>query len=377
MESDEKYWKSINYLRGLAIISVLYYHFIGHNGAYANTIISIFFVVSGYGLYYSLEKRFNEGVSFGKIFEFYVARFFRIYILLFVGLFIYSHYYNETYNWLAFSGLYITGPYWFISAIIHCYIVSVPLYLLFKGSMKSSVKYYFLFVTTFIILLNMFYFGLIPPDIRSPISEPFIYRFLFMPYLLLFAYGITLPYFLNRGPKTFPDESPYKSTLLATILIVFYFLVGKLANGTFKFIEDVPLNYKYAIYLLIMIIVAPVMIFFFLRSSEKVVPPFRWFIGLLVTYSLSIYLFHTIYYKIVPTTLGFKLYWTAPLFLLVCILIESLVGWIRKWVVRLLQRFKYLLCLFQRDIIPLPFLSSSGRRVLLLFLSSSLKPIGL
>jgi len=306
MKKEETYFEASNYLKGVAIISVLFFHAI-EKGAYANTIIAVFFILSGYGIYYSLEKRFEKGMSFKKIYKFYLSRFFKIYILLGAGFFLYFYFQSKVYHWTAYTGLYITGHYWFISAIIHCYLISILLYLMIK---KLSVKYYLITITLIIFILNVFYF-IFYSTLKNLISEPIVYRFFFLSYILFFAYGMTIPYFLRKNSKILSKNELNLRLILFSFLILSIYAVLFISNDLILDNVIYIYNYQYTFIFLTMLFTTPVMIFLFLPYSKKNYLPFSRIISFYGIYSLSLYLFHTIYYDILQRNLV-NFYGTSP-----------------------------------------------------------------
>ncbi len=331
---EETYWDSINYLKGLIIITVLLFHYY-KIGNYANTLIAIFFVLSGYGLYYSFEKRFKDGISAKKVLEFYLVRFIKIYSLLYLGFFLNYYFFGVVPSNLDYTGLYLQGSYWFISAIIHCYLIAIPLYYMVK---KMSVWNYLVYVTAAMVFLNLTYFMYLRYFITVAVSEPLMYRFFFMPYLLLFAYGMTLPYFLKKYSDSISDKIPF----LTTFIILVAILVKIISLNLVKFLPNVPVNYYYISYLAIFILITPMLIFFFLIFSKRLKPPYSYLVSLFGKYSLSLYLFHTIYFTLLDSDfpkgkipeLSWHLLWSVPVFLIFCMVIEELSDYIRSKIIQ-------------------------------------------
>jgi peptidoglycan/LPS O-acetylase OafA/YrhL len=79
--------KATETLKGLAIITVLINHYLNDNfsnnyGGFANTTISIFFLLSGYGIYSTLNKRFADNkFSWQALGSFYYDRLIRVFPL--------------------------------------------------------------------------------------------------------------------------------------------------------------------------------------------------------------------------------------------------------------------------------------------------------
>jgi peptidoglycan/LPS O-acetylase OafA/YrhL len=127
-------------LKGIAITSVIVNHYLnyyvtGNNGGFANVIVSFFFLLSGYGIFSSLQKRFDECFSFNHLISFYHDRIFRIFPLFWLALYLQGLLTNKSYPIWSFIGWEADGHYWFISAIIQCYLFS-PIFVFFLGYNK-------------------------------------------------------------------------------------------------------------------------------------------------------------------------------------------------------------------------------------------------
>ena len=116
-------------LRGIAIGVVLINHYVSRyttipSGGIANVMVSIFFVLSGYGIALSLNKRLKGRLSLPQILHFYQMRIVKLLPLLWIALFIQSLVTQRTYPLHSFFGYELEGHYWFISAILQCYLLS-------------------------------------------------------------------------------------------------------------------------------------------------------------------------------------------------------------------------------------------------------------
>jgi peptidoglycan/LPS O-acetylase OafA/YrhL len=84
--------KATETLKGLAIFVVLINHYLNDNfsgnyGGFANITISIFFLLSGYGIYLTLDKRFADNkFSWQALGAFYYDRLIRIFPLFWLAL---------------------------------------------------------------------------------------------------------------------------------------------------------------------------------------------------------------------------------------------------------------------------------------------------
>ena len=78
--------KTTNTLKGIAITSVLINHYLnnyvqGDSSGFANLWISVFFILSGYGLFHSFSQHKIESFTKKNLKTFYINRFLRIFPL--------------------------------------------------------------------------------------------------------------------------------------------------------------------------------------------------------------------------------------------------------------------------------------------------------
>ena len=150
-----------NFLKGIAISSVLINHYILkyttiNQIGYANGIIGIFFILSGFGLYLSLEKRNKQDKLISNIIgRFYLDRFTRIFPLFYIALILGMFFFNISFKItpLSLLGLEWSGKYWFIVAIIHCYLLSIPLTVL---SHHLAIFHFLHYLVSQLPLLNLY-----------------------------------------------------------------------------------------------------------------------------------------------------------------------------------------------------------------------------
>jgi len=127
-----------SYLKGVAIMAVMVNHysdiFISRAyGGYANSVIAVFFILSGYGIFQSFEKA--PPVSLKVLGGYFFKRFFRLYPLFWLSMAILCYYLNEIYPLKLFllPSFRVMIIYWFINAIIQCYSIAPVLYFFLKN----------------------------------------------------------------------------------------------------------------------------------------------------------------------------------------------------------------------------------------------------
>jgi peptidoglycan/LPS O-acetylase OafA/YrhL len=270
-------------LKGFAIIIVLINHYINsylspNYQGYANGIIALFFVLSGYGIFYSLDK-YSE-VNKETIQQFLWKRCLRIFPLYWLSLFLYFGWVNSSLpdyileTVLALPHFQATGIYWFITSLIQCYLLAPLLYLI---SQKIGTRNYLILV----IFCTLISFLIFPFTALPYTQDYFVYRYLFLGHLFLFAQGLALPNLLKVIKQYPPDDLSNKLTAIAFIsflLLVYYTRFAETGS------QIAPL----------LIIVTPLFCCFSIYTNPQF--PLKSLLATAGNYSYSLYLFHLIYY---------------------------------------------------------------------------------
>ncbi len=225
-----------NYIKGFAIMTVLADHFSGQFltryygllGDYANGLVAIFFLFSGYGLFFSLKRRFAGGASGKALVKYFFDRALRIYPLYWLSLYIAPWAFPGDFTVLHSPGgmmIYLGLPffgapwlYWFLTALFQCYLLAPLLYFLLKRMRIKS----FLAINAGIALLALPFSVLLP---YTRIVDILSYRYFLGAHIVLFALGMTLPYLMERfkGRVTRPM---FIASLAAFFLTVFLTRTG-------------------------------------------------------------------------------------------------------------------------------------------------------
>ena len=189
-----------NTLKGLAIIIVLINHYLnlnvtGNYTGFANLAISIFFVLSGYGLSFSLRKRFGDTFTAKGVFRFYFDRAIRIFPLLWLAWLVQSAVTGEELSPWILAGVHGQEHYWFIPSLLHCYLLAP---LLFLGMRKQWWKSAAIFLLLLLIVTGLGRTGILPENlIKSLLWINGEYRDMFFLHIFLFHVGMILPHFMK------------------------------------------------------------------------------------------------------------------------------------------------------------------------------------
>jgi peptidoglycan/LPS O-acetylase OafA/YrhL len=273
-------------LKGLAILAVLVNHYLNayvsrDYAGYANGIIALFFILSGYGLFFSLAK--TPSLDRQSLTHFYGRRFLRIYPLFWLALLGAALFQQKSFSIatiLAFPLHQASGIYWFISSLMQCYLVAPFLHLLLRTRGLSA---YLQIVLAGAAGLQILFFALGLPYA----ADYFVYRDFFLGHLLLFALGLCLPAVLEK----FPGRPRLHAPLLAVSLLFF-------CGGVWATQPHGPVTAQDALLIAPYFILAgPLLVYALLRAPLLRVAG----IGVLTTLgdaSYALYLFHLFYYAL-------------------------------------------------------------------------------
>ncbi len=308
----------IFYLRGFAIGSVVINHYLttyvseSFNG-YANGIIAVFFVLSGYGIFHSLSR--SGRLDTEALLKYLYKRFIRIYPLYWVSLMITILTTRNSYGLktiLAIPFFQAPGIYWFITSLVQCYLAAPLLFILIR---KYGYKKYIAGVFSVMLLVYLLYqFAALPYS-----RDLFVYRYLFLSHIFLFASGMAVPSIIEN------HRARLDNGILAAASFVFF-----LASVYWTREAD-TLFPSSAIYIAPLFVTGTVFFCLCVISTTPLLI-FRRTVVLMGAYSYSLFLFHTVFFIILSRyeiikgadlrsiTLILLLF---PVFLLGCIMLEK------------------------------------------------------
>jgi len=316
-----------NYLKGFAILFIPINHYINSYtslaiSGYANGMVALFFVLSGYGNYYALGK--FEKINLGTILRFLAKRAVRIYPLYWLSLLLSYYLRGGQYTWehiLALPTSPAPGLYWFITYLVQCYLLAPFLYLLLEK--LGSIRY------TLVISVLWFLVYIVYPFTSLPFSrDMFIFRLLFLGHVLLFALGMALPSLIQEYGTRFRHK-----VFVAVFIAAFLLMVHLTHHPDLLF-------HRSGVYLALFYIAAAYFLCLFAFSSKPWLPLQRGLITLGI-FSYSVYLFHLPYYKVLQKlkliqrdNLQSVLYTLLlfPVLFLFCVLLEKANNALSSWV---------------------------------------------
>lgn len=199
-------------LKGLAILIVILAHYAQYFASdyygrwlrgYGFGVVAIFFVLAGFGSFYSLEKRWGQTNKSKTVLAYYFSRAVRIYPFYWVAL-LFTPFYLQQYGFLhsidlhsiaVYLGLpFVNGPgvFWFVPAIIQCYLLAPLLYSLLS---KAKAKKYLainLAIVPLLLPVTVFYLSRFESTIDDPFLNIFFYKNFFLTNVVLFSLGIVI-----------------------------------------------------------------------------------------------------------------------------------------------------------------------------------------
>lgn len=195
-----------NYLRGAAIAFVAVSHYaITYHPAfydaylfdYANMVMAIFFVLSGYGIAISLERRHSRKREGRTWPSFYFDRAFRIYIpywlaLMALALFPATYLLRRLHPELIAIILGSPRMFWFVTAILECYLAAPFLFWVLRRFRLGGFALFSSLLTVMTLVVGYLVWHN-PGWGANSVVEALMYRQYFLGNVVLFAFGMMIP----------------------------------------------------------------------------------------------------------------------------------------------------------------------------------------
>ncbi|MDO8736339.1 MAG: acyltransferase [Thermoleophilia bacterium] len=220
--------QTTSYLKGLAILLVLVTHYSSAYASglydrlirdYAGFVVSIFFILSGYGIYYSLrrleEHYGGKPLSFRLMGTFFWQRALRVYPLYWLSLLSASYILGNVWEqfhtfsfrtlatYMAFPTIRPPGYAWFIPELVQCYLVAPFLYYLLRKLHHWRYMAFIAALGAVFTVITVYFWQLLDAINGFGVPDPYslLYRSMFLSNILLFAAGLYMPVLIHDVKK--------------------------------------------------------------------------------------------------------------------------------------------------------------------------------
>ena len=317
---------TVDYIKGLGLVIITWHHLIynnlpGYFPLLGNQFVSFYFIVSGYGIYYSLENTLH-GTLGRDVLAFYTRRCIRIFPMYWLW-FAFGYPFGHRPVLLDFFLLSLDHPpMWFLNAIFHCYLVAPLLYVFIKRRGLASLWYFVLVLAAVNVACH---------QLGVPHRLAYAYMKVFFLHIFFFACGMLLPGLMD---KRLPLRRP--GAVLAALLAVFVFAALQITRHAFKPLALPAVEFLGMTvnpYVALLTLTAVVMSLILLQHNP--ILPLRNAFMLIGTYSLPAYLLNDYYGNYIVYALGkgrnLFAYFTVfvlffPVLLCLCICFQKLVS---------------------------------------------------
>ncbi|WP_264982360.1 acyltransferase family protein [Pseudodesulfovibrio portus] len=273
-----------SYLKGFAILTVVGSHFSNRFmpfklPLFGNHFITFFFILSGFGLYYSLSRTHDEKT---KLISFYLKRFIRIYPLYWANFFI-DLIFDRGQSlssdlFFDFFLIHFTDPprAWFLHALIPCYVLAPALYALIRKYRLKMIPA--LCVLFGVANLVLHYFS--APEVRC-----WMYRNIYLSEYFLFCIGMLFPII----HENYGASGKNRWVLLTSLVMLGSFIF---TNG-YTYIPPIPGNNT--TFVSCLFIVSTLVFSYLFINAYTIYLPFKRILCLVGSYTYGIYLFEGMY----------------------------------------------------------------------------------
>ena len=296
-------------LKGIAILVVMLGHYAQYMASdyysswfrgYAFGVVAIFFVLAGYGAYFSLGKRIGRQVLKKALPGYYLDRAIRIYPMYWLALLLTAGYFPEydlvyqldPYTVAVFLGLpFVNAPgiFWFVPAIILCYILAPFIYALLVKVRLGQFLIIMLASVPVSLAVTFLYLSSVDPDVSiftwSNLNI-FFYKDYFFSNVLLFSLGMAIS----------PIATRYQNETLSKTLIIpsasLFVLMLYLTRASFSFYDQ---GYDLSLILLAPLFVASCFSLCLVTIASNMSVSGARVFSFAGEYSYPLYLFHMLY----------------------------------------------------------------------------------
>ena len=267
---------------------------------YAFGVVAVFFVLAGHGAFFSLRKRLGANDLKGAMPAYYLDRALRIYPLYWVALLLTASYFPEyelayrldVYTiaiYLAVPFVNAPGIFWFVPAIVLCYLLAPFIYRLLAKVGVGRFLAIALGTVPLSLAVSFFYLSSVDPDAGifswSNLNILF-YKHYFLSPVLLFSLGLAMAEIISRYRL-----APRGKILLGPAVFLFVLLLF-LTRGSYSFYHQ---QYDSLLILLAPMFIASCFTLCLAAIAADFSVPLAGVLGDPGRLSYPLYLFHMLY----------------------------------------------------------------------------------
>ncbi|MHB0914382.1 MAG: acyltransferase family protein [Thermoleophilia bacterium] len=314
-----------SYLRGVAILTIIIGHYaLSYQSAFYerylteySMVLALFFVLSGYGIVQSLERRYAAAPGRRVVAGFYFDRGFRIYVpywLMLVTVSLFPISFSLRRLDLEVLSIYLGAPRiaWFVTAILVCYLLAPLLFrVLRRFGNRGFAVFNLLLLSVSLAASYLFIRG--HDWSGNSVMVALTFRQFFLGHIVMFSFGMMLPAVAARYGERLRRSWSLLALSLAALLLSFY--LGRFGVRIYPLFLVGTLSFC-----LMMVVIRPPL-------------PLGRLIILLGTCSYTLYMFHRVFFMLLDeaglTVDGSRasIVYTlllSPLLVMFCVFLERL-----------------------------------------------------
>ena len=291
-----------NTLKGIAISAVLINHYLNLNisgdfKGFAYWFVSLFFLLSGYGLFHSLNRRFAVcHFNFRGLMVFYLLRGLRIFPMLWAAWIIQFFVTSGKISFWILFGIHGQDHLWFVPALLQCYAVAPFIYIGIRKTPKITGTIIFIIL----ILINFLIKKTVLPSILIYMANfsCSAYLKIYFLHILIFTAGIYVACLFSGNRIRIHTGQNGTEQISKSIGFCIFLLLTILTMMVLKY---AGFNLPYGLNR--MMDVLPVIMLIFLSVYALIYSIKISLFALIGSISYSIYLFHWSFY-LLPDRFG-------------------------------------------------------------------------
>ena len=253
------------------------------------SVVSLFFILSGFGIYQSLEKKhFTSGnLNYKSVTRFFVGRLVKLFPMYWFAIVVYHLYdpagypfhtsLRQFFSTIALVPLEPAPQFlWFMTAILQCYLWAPFLFLIQR---KAGLRW-FLCGISGVVALVLIFWRIFANTYYDPNLHAFLYQNFLMAHVIIFALGMSIAQLITVYPNRF--KNPGLALFFLAGLAVFAKLTLDVTDKPWATVPFIFFNFAFCLYLI----------------SIRPRLPFQRIFITLGNNSMPLYLFHVAFFAL-------------------------------------------------------------------------------